>query len=65
MDRETINNCLENICNKGCKAVWKDIDALEAGEDLVETRTLTSDEKKKVLAELKDIMFYYRNRCHT
>jgi hypothetical protein len=54
---------LEALCEKGCRRVWHDIDALERGEELKETRDLSAEERRWLLAELKDIMSVYQDRC--
>ncbi|MEA3278380.1 MAG: hypothetical protein U9Q81_24415 [Pseudomonadota bacterium] len=54
---------LEAVCEKGCRHVWHDIDALERGEELRETKGLTPDECRWLLAELKHIMAVYGDRC--
>lgn len=54
---------LEAVCEKGCRHVWHDIDALERGEDLRETKDLTDEERRWLLAELKQIMAVYGDRC--
>lgn len=54
---------LESLCAKGCRRVWEDIDALERGEELSETRDLSAQERSWLLAELKLIMSVYGDRC--
>lgn len=54
---------LERICDKGCRQVWRDIDALERNEPIPEVRGLSTDECARVLLELKDIMAVYQ-RCY-
>ena len=54
---------LDALCGKGCRQVWHDIDALESGRELPETRGLTEKERRWLLAELKKIMAVYGERC--
>jgi hypothetical protein len=54
---------LEALCEKGCRHVWRDIDALERGDDLTETRDLTAEERRWLLRELKQVMAVYADRC--
>lgn len=54
---------LESLCEKGCRHVWKDIEALEQGRELDETRDLSETERRWLLAELKQIMAVYGDRC--
>lgn len=59
MQSRVVESCVEQLCRKGCKAVWKDIAMLEEGERLPETRQLSSEENRAVLKELKAIMSVY------
>ena len=59
LNQQRIEFCVEALCHKGCKAVWRDIAALEDGLDLPETRELSPHERRAVLAELKAIMAVY------
>jgi hypothetical protein len=59
MRSRAVESCVEQLCRKGCKAVWKDIAMLEEGERLPETRKLSTAENRQVLRELKAIMAVY------
>jgi hypothetical protein len=59
LDQRRIECCVETLCHKGCKAVWADIVALEDGRVPAETRSLSTAERRAVLAELKAIMAVY------
>ena len=61
MKSPVIQHCVEQLCQKGCKAVYKDIALLEEGETLPETRKLSAEENRAVLKELKAIMSVYDN----
>jgi hypothetical protein len=63
LDHRLVEKCVERLCQKGCQAVWADIDALEAGEQLSETRNLGPAEIAAVLAELKAVMAVYKGTC--
>ncbi len=63
MDKGRIEQSVENVCKKGCKSVWADIDALEEGRRLPETAGLNEGERQAVLAELKAIMAVYEGTC--
>ncbi|MGA7979416.1 MAG: hypothetical protein WCA32_04220 [Chromatiaceae bacterium] len=56
---------LEALCEKGCRHVWEDIEALEQGQDLTETKDLSAAERRWLLRELKQIMAVYSGRCTT
>ena len=58
-----VEHSIELLCHKGCRQVWREIDALERGEDLPETAELNDEEKAVVLQELKNIMAVYGDRC--
>jgi hypothetical protein len=62
-DRYRLESRLEALCEKGCRRVWQDIDALERGEDLPETRGLSAEERRLLLQELKQVMAVYAGRC--
>jgi len=59
MNQQSIDHCVEALCDKGCKEVWNDIQRLEAGEVLPETQALTEQERHAVLSELKAVMAVY------
>jgi hypothetical protein len=63
MDPERIEDCLERLCAKGCRAVAADIAALEGGTPLPEVRELSPTEVSMVIAELKAIMAVYEGHC--
>lgn len=63
MNHRLVEQCVENLCQKGCRAVWSDIDALEAGDVLPETGGLSSTEVRAVLDELKAVMAVYEGAC--
>jgi len=56
-----IDDCVENLCQQGCRAVLGDIAALERGEHIPETVPLGEDGRNAVLDELKSIMSVYDN----
>jgi hypothetical protein len=62
-DRYRVEDRLEALCEKGCRRVWADIDALERGQDLPETRDLSAEERRLLLHELKQVMAVYADRC--
>lgn len=61
--RFELESRLERLCQKGCRNVWRDIDAMEAGDELPETRGLDADQRRWLLTELKQIMAVYSGRC--
>jgi hypothetical protein len=63
LDHRLVEQSVEAICRKGCRAVWSDIHALETGDELPETEGLTELEVHAVLRELKSVMAVYRNSC--
>ncbi len=63
IDKYRLEARLEALCEKGCRRAWRDIDALERGEDLAETRGLTPEERRWLLRELKQVMAVYACRC--
>ena len=63
MDPKRVEHSVEQLCQKGCRAVWKDIDTLERGESLPETLGLSAAEVRVVVDELKAIMAVYEGTC--
>jgi len=47
------------MCQKGCKTLWADIEALQNGITLPEVGSLSGSEREQVLVELKAIMAVY------
>jgi hypothetical protein len=59
MNRQRVDHCVELLCDRGCRAVWRDIQCLEAGKILPETAALSEEERRAVLQELKSVMAVY------
>jgi len=57
------SECIEALCQEGCRAVREHIAALEAGEVIAGTEALSEAERCAVLAELKAIMAVYDRPC--
>lgn len=62
MDRNKIDACLEVVANKGCKAIWNDMKALDSGKTIREIQSLSQAEKEAFVKELKEIMWVYEGR---
>jgi len=60
-----VEQCIEALCHQGCRQVWGYIAVLEKGDSLPETEGLSREETAIVLAELKNIMAVYGDRCST
>ena len=58
-----VDECVELLCQRGCRAVTGYITELEAGKDLPETTRLSIREREQVLAELVSIMAVYEGPC--
>lgn len=63
LDQHRVEQCVEKVCRKGCRAVWSDIDALEAGRSLPEAKGLSSHEVRAVIRELRAVMSVYEGSC--
>jgi hypothetical protein len=63
LNQRRVEICVERLCHKGCRAVWSEIAALEAGERLPETRDLSEREVREVIRELKAVMAVYEGTC--
>ena len=62
-EQTRIEECLERLCQKGCRRVWDDIAALERGEALPVVAGLDAEARHHLLLELKSIMAVYGDRC--
>lgn len=63
LNHRLVEKCVEKLCKKGCRSVWSDIDALESGQSLPETRGLSGPEVREVVRELKQVMSVYEGTC--
>ncbi len=63
MNQRSVERCVESLCQKGCRAVWADIDILESGGRLPEAEGLSAAEVRAVVTELKQIMAVYEGTC--
>ena len=59
MNSKKIEDCIETVCQQGCKTVYACISDLERGYSNLHTDFLTFPEREKVLKELKAIMAVY------
>ena len=59
----TVETCVEALCEQGCQKVWQHIADLEEGKELPELEGLNPDQRLAVLFELKSIMAVYSDRC--
>jgi hypothetical protein len=63
MRSEQIDECIERLCQKGCRSVREDIRLLERGVVLPEIRVLDNLARQAVLKELRSIMAVYGDSC--
>ncbi len=63
MDKRRIDDRVELLCQKGCKALWADIDLMDRGHVLPELADLEPEERAEVLREIKSIMAVYKGSC--
>lgn len=59
MNSRRVEHCIETLCNEGCQNVWQSIETIESGQLLSVMDGLTTEECRKVLEELKNIMAVY------
>lgn len=62
-NRERVDARVEAICIKGCRQVRRDIALLESGSPIPEVQGLALNERRLLLAELKQIMAVYGDSC--
>ena len=63
MHSDKIQQCVEALCQNGCRAVRATIEVLENGEGVPQVDGLTAEERNAVLTELKSIMSVYKRDC--
>ena len=63
MKDHIVEACVEQICNKGCREVRKDIERMESGGIPPEVGSLSSQQRELVLKELQTIMAVYGSEC--
>jgi hypothetical protein len=62
-NRQRVEQCVESLCNKGCRSVWGDIEALKAGQRIREVEGLSDEEIDLVVDELCAVMAVYEGTC--
>lgn len=60
MNKNRVQHCIEQVCQKGCTDVLETICALEQRQAVAEAIDLSSEEILLVLSELKSIMAIYQ-----
>jgi hypothetical protein len=63
MRSKQIDECIERLCQKGCRSVRQDIRLLEQGQMLPELSALDDLARLTVLKELRSIMAVYGDSC--
>lgn len=58
-----VDQHVERLCERGCRAVFGYIEALRAGRDLPEFAGMSAAERVALLHELETIMAVYAERC--
>jgi len=59
MNNEQLSQCIDALCQCGCDAVRATIEAMESGVVVPQVETLSDEERKMVLDELKAVMAVY------
>lgn len=62
MSSEQVSQCIDALCQCGCDAVRATISAIESGVEIPQVKTLSEDERRMVLDELKAVMAVYDAR---
>jgi hypothetical protein len=63
MRNKQIDECIERLCQKGCRSVRDDIRLIEQGETIPELSVLDDLARQAVLKELRSIMAVYGDSC--
>jgi 4-hydroxy-3-methylbut-2-en-1-yl diphosphate synthase IspG/GcpE len=56
---DSVEERVEHICEQGCRVVRKTIDDFDHGQQITDLNNLSTAERDRVMAELKDIMAVY------
>lgn len=62
MQDKSVEACIEQLCQQGCREVRRVIALLEEGGDVPTTRELTPAGRTAVLSELRAVMAVYDAR---
>jgi len=62
MDKPQIAQCVELLCQSGCREVRTTINRMETNQTVSQVDALDDDERRQVLEELKAIMAVYDRR---
>ncbi|WP_419637415.1 hypothetical protein [Thiolapillus sp.] len=69
MKSDLVDQAVETLCLKGCKALWADLERMEEGRVLPELEALEALEaldahqQQQVFKEIKSIMAVYKGSC--
>ncbi|WP_419609467.1 hypothetical protein [Thiolapillus sp.] len=58
-----MDQAVETLCLKGCKALWADLERMEEGRVLPELEALDAHQQQQVFKEIKSIMAVYKGSC--
>ncbi|HEY9149138.1 MAG TPA: hypothetical protein VIQ22_09000 [Gammaproteobacteria bacterium] len=62
MSSEQVSQCIEVLCQCGCEAVRATISAMESGAVVPQVQSLTEEQRRMVLDELRAVMAVYDAR---
>ncbi len=63
MKSNLVDQAVETLCLKGCKALWADLEQMEEGRVLPELEALDARQQQQVFKEIKSIMAVYKGSC--
>ncbi len=63
VERMRIDACVELICARGCKSVWRDIERLKEGMFPPGYEDLSGPARLEVIRQLSQVMQVYSGRC--
>jgi len=64
MKSNPVDQAVETLCQKGCKALWADLELMEHGQVLPELKALDAHQQQQVFKEIKSIMTVYEGSCN-
>ena len=62
-EKNTVEACVDILCEQGCSRVNASISALQKGEDIPELAGLSAADRQVVLRQLIEIMAVYDGSC--
>jgi hypothetical protein len=63
MTKSKVDHCVETICSRGCRTVYRVLESLQKGRAVDALDGLSSRERAAVRAELEAVMAVYKSNA--